>query len=96
MQIIFDIFETYIFDYLDIKSQMRLRSTDKQYQNLKIINLLHIGKKYKYKLNGYVIRQYPHLKYLYAGSRTNIYNADLKQISQTVNLEELHAGYDLV
>ena len=86
-KLLIDIWTHYIFNFLDIKSQIRIRSACKTTQHLQITDLLNINSIYRSKLSATVLAQYPYIRYLYAGIETYIKNNDI----QTLNLIKLDA-----
>ena len=74
----------HISDFLDTKSQILFRSTNKlNYNMIRITDLYKIPKKYRKKLDDQVLKLYPYVKYLYS-------NSQIKNISHLTNLVELH------
>lgn len=89
MIIIYDIFENYTFNYLDLLSQLRLRATCKELNKLRITDLYNIPNKYREKLTQKIIIQYPNIKKLCARKNPNILDVNSFQ-----ELEVLDAGND--
>ena len=78
----FDIWNE-IFEYLDqdILSQLRLRSVNKNTNQLKIVNFFIIDKKYLNKLNDKILKQYDYIKYLNASYNLKITDEGIKHMT---------------
>ena len=84
----FDIWNE-IFEYLDqdILSQLRLRSVNKNTNELKIVNFFIIDQKYLNKLNNKILKQYDYIKYLNVWNNPNITDEGIKHMTQLHSLD---------
>jgi len=85
---IIDIYKHYIFDYLDLLSQIRLLATCWTFRNeLDMTDMYNIDDKYKYRLTQTVIDKYINLKKLDISLNPKITN-----VNHLVELEILNAS----
>ena len=82
-----DIFKE-IFELCDFLTKIRFRQICKySYENLHMIDLYNIEKKYLKRLSKNILKKHRFIKYLNV-----IYNLDIKHISWMKNLKELYAS----
>ena len=74
---IIDVYKNYVFDYLDLFSQIRLLLTCRTFRNeLDIIDMYNIDKKYKKLLTQPIIDRYINLEKLDASYNSKITNVN--------------------
>jgi len=74
---IIDVYKHYIFDYLDLLSQIRLFATCWEFRNgLDITDMYNIDDKYKEQLTQTIIDKYKNLKKLDASNNPKITNVN--------------------